>query len=169
MTKRLQVGKYKLYWGFERMTAVQGVNSGQPDGTHILMWDFDGVDRKVLIETLIGVQFSYNLPQIYVLNTGKVYTTDDPFAQYPVLGNYHAYCLAVKPWRAAFRLVEATPHVCGTYLKMAYVRGYFTLRFSDKDGREVWLDTIIPSQVPEDLDPRAMTSFVKYLTKAVSH
>ena len=167
MTKRINIRclGIKAFAGIERVTWVDGVNSLQDNGEHILMWDFDGVDRKAMIESLMGQQLVNRLSDILILDTLKRYNNPDPWAEYPVLSSYHAYCFTTLPWREAFTIVWNTPKVCQTYLKMAFVRGYFTLRFSPKNGRGFKLLTTLPGLTVPSMEAEKASSFVRYLTK----
>ena len=122
---RLRVLSHEFYIGVKKYTYVTGVNSKMEDGNHFLMWDFDA-DRDdkdaytQVYANLLEAQLNNHLGDIHLLDTGR---------------GIHAYCLMSLPWREAFRVVENTLGVDPTYLKMAYVRGYFTLRFTEKSGR----------------------------------
>ncbi|MAF43773.1 MAG: hypothetical protein CMI54_06365 [Parcubacteria group bacterium] len=153
------IGKLRFYFGFDRMTSVTGVNSALPktkagdlENYHLLMWDFDGVKKRAVHDSLKRIQRRRNLPPIYVLGTGRP-------------DSYHAYCFSKHKWEEAFLIVWQTKKVCSTFVKMGFVRGYFTLRFSPKSGRAITFDSVLKSSNPETVNPYQLKSFVQYLTK----
>ena len=146
------IGKLRFYFGYDRLTAVTGVNSKLPNDLHFLMWDFDGETKRAVHDSLKRVQLRRKLPPIYVLGTGRP-------------DSFHAYCFKAHSWRDTFNIIWETAKVDPTYVKMGFVRGYFTLRFSEKSGRDISFDSMLKSQVLEDVDPREISNFVRYLTK----
>ena len=152
MDTRFNIGNFRVYIGVKRMTWVDGVNSKLDDGGHFLMWDFDDVDPEELSLALEETQKALGLPNIYILSSGKP-------------RGYHAYCFKRYSWDEAFAIVWRTPRVCQTFVKMAFVRGYFTLRYSAKSGREISFERILVGPAPEDVDPRQIHNFVRYYTK----
>ena len=152
MDYRFDLGSFRVYVGIKRMTWVKGVNSKLEDGQHFLQWDFDGVKLSDVYLSLFTAQIAHNLPPIYIRATGK------PDA-------FHAYCLKRLDWTKAFEIVWHTEHVCNTFVKMAFLRGYFTLRFGPKSGREITFDGHLESDEPETVDATKIHNFVKYYTK----
>jgi hypothetical protein len=147
----------------KRTGYVNGVNShiaGEDpvNSKHILMWDFDNVTPVDVVIDLSSLQVAFDLSDIYILDTGKEHSDGKR--------NLHAYCFQQMTWKQAFHRVEAAQYVDPTYLKMAYVRGYFTLRFSQKNGRDFQLFTLLPGRNKEsDRSPEDVGSFVRYRTK----
>lgn len=144
----------KYYFGTHRMTEVNGVNSNLPDGKHFLMWDFDDNDLKEVTRELIIVQAKYNLSAITILNTGRE-------------NSYHAYCFSTFDLDTVKRIIMDTRGVCWTFLMMAHRRGYFTLRFSPKAGREIKKVAVLSGYADPDINPLEVSSLVRYSTKAV--
>jgi len=163
---RFEIAGVQIFGGIKRVGYVNGINSHpkgeDPDEAgHILMWDFDGVDMWETIRELLSQQRKHRLPTIYLLDTNKVFKWDGP-----EIKSLHAYCFRALPWRDAFQIVWDTPGVCDTYLKMAFARGFFTLRFGPKNGRGIDLLLKIPGNPDrENVDPFGMDNFVRYLTK----
>jgi hypothetical protein len=151
MIWQLRIGNWKFTFTFAQVTDVIGVNSTLPDGNHILMWDFDDYPLKDVEYILKVKQRHHQLPNIYVLTTGKP-------------NHYIAYCFARYPWRAAFGIVASTHGVDWNFIKYAAVRGHFTLRVSPKNGRKPRLVSILKSKHPESAQIRELRNWVKYET-----
>lgn len=152
MSKQLNIGKIRVYFGVQRMTAVTGVNSLLEDGSHFLMWDFDDVEYELVAAALRQVQRAEDLSNIYILSSGKP-------------DCWHAYCFQRYVWREALVIVWTTPLVCNTFVKMGFMRGHFTLRFREKKGRPVTFVEILRSPFAEDVDASKVDNFTRYLTK----
>lgn len=152
MQCRLTLLGLRFYAGVNRVTWVDGVNSKLPDGNHVLMWDFDEITLDKLIAELTAVQINHRLSNIYIVNTGRP-------------NSYHAYCFTSLPFEQAFDIVSHTEGVCRTFVKMAFVRDYFTLRYGDKKGRELEHAGVIKSDILETVAPLDLGDYVRYLTK----
>lgn len=155
---RARLGGLEVYAGIKMSTLVTGVNSlilsGEHKGEHILMWDFDDSPITLVAQTLRSLQALFDLPEINIVATGRP-------------NSYHAYCFKACPWTKALNMVWMTQGVCKTFVKMAFMREYFTLRFSAKSGREIVPTIRLGSSVPGDVEPENVhSSFVKYRTKA---
>jgi len=131
---------------------VEGVNSRLPSGKHWLMWDFDDVEFFNVKEELLEVQRKYKLPKIYILNTGVPY-------------HYHANCFVSLEWLEARSIIAATRYVDNRFVAIGILRGFYTLRYSPVGGKEFQPAIILPSRVPEDVDPFSLTSFSTYPKK----
>jgi len=142
----------RFHIGIGRTTKVQGVNSDLGDGYHFLMWDFDNVNEAALRRELSYIQDTFGLPDIHVLSTG-------------LPDYYHAYCFARLKWREARAVIAATELVDRVYLTLGMMRGYFTLRFSDKRGRSISKAFTLPSDIPATVDAGEVVSFLEYTTK----
>jgi hypothetical protein len=148
---RFKLGRWRITLSFAPVTKVIGVNSKLPDGNHILMWDFDD---KSIFEIILGlqiVQYLFNLPKIYVLNTGKP-------------RHFIAYCFYKVPWELCKAIVAITPFVCPNFYKYGVYRDKFTLRVSPKNGRKPKLVAILNSKEPETATIKELRSWVKYET-----
>jgi len=156
MILQLRIGNWKFTFTFAQVTDVVGVNSTLPDGKHILMWDFDDMELKKVVNELQLVQVQNFLPKIYILNSGKP-------------NHYIAYCFKKLEWREAFGIVASTKGVDWNFIKYAAVRGHFTLRVSPKNGKKPRLVCIIPSPAKEDASIRELRSWVKYETLTREH
>ena len=151
MILRLRFGRWRITFTFAPVVDVIGVNSRLPDGNHIPMWDFDNVRLGTVITELERVQRTYNLPNIYILETKEN-------------SNYIAYCFKRLPWRKVVEILAYTRHLDWGYFRFGVYRGYFTLRVSPKCGRTPKLAWIIKSRVPEDVYITDLKSWVKYET-----
>lgn len=150
--KSVKLGwRFYLAFGLRRITEVTGVNSQVDPETHFLMWDFDDTPLDVVIESLVFVQKTFNLPPISIVQTKE--------------NGYHAYCFRDSTWIETRGIISFTPNVDKHYLAVGIGRGYFTLRFTDVKGREFKHIQTLQSEVPSDLNYRDINSFVRY-TKA---
>ena len=111
---------YQLKVYFSKLEKRVGVCSQQYDdfSKHCLLWDFDYSNVNDIIKSLEHIQKQYCLPSIYVVQSS--------------LDSYHAYCLVARPFREVVNILSATPEIDMTYLRMGFVRGYFTLRITPR-------------------------------------
>ncbi len=152
MNLRFEKWGVRVHFGITRTILVTGVNSKLIDGNHILMWDFDDIQVVDVLYTLRQVQKENELPTIFILCTG-------------IEGYYHAYCFKRCSWIKARTIIASTDKVDRVFFMMAMLRGYFTLRFSDKRGREFTQAAVLEGWGEEDVEPGEVASFVEYTTK----
>lgn len=131
---------------------TKGVNSKLSDGSHILMWDFDGVDLSHVYRALWRAQQEYQLAQIHLLGTA-------------LDGYYHAYCWQRHSWMDAVNIIGRTAHCDQVFWKIGVVRGFFTLRILPKKHRPTRPLSILASHVPEDCSPADIAEVTTYWTK----
>jgi len=143
----------KLHFSIEKIEVVQGVNSKIDDDTHFLMWDFDDIPLPIVEVSLLHIQKNFHLPAIQILSTGKK-------------DGYHAYCFKACSFLLARTIMAATANVDLKFVALGFMRGYFTLRFSDVKGRKFEPVCELPSAIPSDLDYSDVNCFVNY-TKRV--
>jgi len=155
MIFRLRIGNWRFTFTLYQITDITGVNSLLPDGNHILMWDFDDVPLGVVQSTLSIIQSIYDLPTIYILNTGKP-------------NHFIAYSFAKCSWRLTVEILAATPNLCEDYFKWGVFRKRFTLRVTPKEGRKPKLVALLYSKTPEDVKLSELTSWVKDTLKVQS-
>ena len=148
MQLNLRFRNVKAYFGLVRFDVVEGYNSRLPDGQHCLFWDFDDVDLSTIRFALEVMQRRYKLSTIYILQTSR--------------GGYHANCWREYPWTEARTIVANTPFVDKKFLAISIIREFFTLRFSPGGWGAIRPVAILPSNVPEDVDPLKLTSFARY-------
>ena len=135
------------------ITKVIGVNSNLPDGTHIIMWDFDDTTFWTVHDALLETQKVYKLPNIYILET-KENT------------NFIAYCFKRVQWRKLVEILAFTKGLDWNYYKYGIYRGCFTLRVSPKGDRRPQLKHVLKSQEREDAYITDLKSWVQYETLA---
>lgn len=152
MNLRFEKWGVRVHLGITRTALVRGVNSKLKDGNHFLMWDFDDMSLKEVWATLFRVQYYNKLPAIHILCTG-------------IEGYYHAYCFCRRNWIEARTIIASTDNVDNVFFMMGMLRGYFTLRFSKKRGREFTEVAVLESDFKEDVRPEDVESFVEYTTK----
>ena len=154
MHLRKHLGPIHLYIGLSRQRRLIGVNSRiDVPNKHMLMWDFDGQAAAIPPYLALDLKIrEHRLPPIYLLDSS-------PF-------HFHAYCFVGMDWREAFRLVEETPGVDPVFLKLAYLRGHFTLRIQDKRRGVLRLREAIPGLSDEHFDPLQLKpELCQYWTK----
>ena len=156
MIIRIRIGNWRFTFTLYQITDITGVNSLLPDGNHILMWDFDDVPLEIVQSELGIIQSIYDLPTIYILNTGKP-------------NHYIAYSFAKCTWRLTVEILAATPHICEDYFKWGVFRKRFTLRVTPKEGRKPKLVALLYSKTPEDVNVSELTSWVKDTLSARSY
>jgi len=149
MNLRWENKYFTAYAGIKRVEMVDGYNSILPGGKHFLMWDFDDVPQADVLVALGIIQHKYKLPRVWVLNTGRSEC-------------WHANCFKSMPWEECRSIVAATSLVDNKFVAIGILRGFFTLRYSPVEGREFKPAVVLPSKVPEDVDPFELKSFITY-------
>ena len=151
MQGAIRVKNIRLWVSLRRVKDIEGMCSNLPDDKHILMWDFDEVPLEDVKAALILVQLKYHLPPISILES-KAGT------------NYMAYCFAAKPWREAVKIVVDTAQIDWNYLRLSVVRGYFTLRISEKRGVVPRLIGVLPTEVKPEAAIKDLQKSMRYET-----
>jgi len=149
--KSLRIGNLDIYFRARKIQHIQGMCSDTVNGKHILMWDFDNTALNDVIRSLLGVQNNYQLPNIFILET-----KEDT--------NYTAYCFAELDIKFALGIVLETPLVCWNFWRLSVMRGFFTLRFSPKDGRLPHWRATLQGLRPADVGIDDLVHAVKYET-----
>lgn len=152
MHYRLDIKGWRFYIALTYSQRVRGIHSLQKSGKHILMWDFDNKAEDDVRLALLQVQKHFKLPRIFLLNTG-------------LSGYYHAYCFSLHSWADALHIIASTEGIDQMFFKIGVIRGYFTLRYSPKRGRDFEAAIILPSQYKEDVNPFEMSYEGNYWTK----
>ena len=80
---------------------------------------------------------------------------------------WHAYCFRACTWGDALKILADTRYLDQVYFKIGAIRGYFTLRYSPKKGREIKPAQCLESKYKEDVDPYTLTSGIEYWTRRV--
>lgn len=152
MNLRLDYKGWRFYIALTHSQQVRGVNSKLPDGRHFLMWDFDNVGEEDVYEALSYIQERYKLPRIFLVNTG--------------LANYwHSYCFKAVSYPECLHILASTQYLDPVFFKIGVIRGYFTLRYTPKKGRDFKAAIILPSKYAENINPYEVCSFINYWTK----
>lgn len=133
-----------------------GVNSILPDGSHFLMWDFDGIDLYTVNQAIEYHVRTACLSNVYIFQSS-------------VEGNYHAYCLSRVSWGEVISILALTPYLDQQFLKLGMMRGYMTLRFTDKLDSRITLAAIIESPYKETVAWSEMRNFERYWTLRRKH
>jgi len=148
MIINIKIAHWRFTFTLAPVTNVTGVNSKLADGNHIIMWDFDDIQLDVVKSVLGIVQSIYDLPTIYILNTGAP-------------NHFIAYCFARCEWRLSIEIVAATPHVDPAFFKYGVYREHWTLRVTPKEGRKPKLIALLYSKTKEEANVSELNSWVK--------
>lgn len=151
MIKRFRIRGVRFTFTIARTQKVIGVNSQLGDGTHILMWDFDGVPLCDVEIDLKYVQSRYMLSDIYILRTKEP-------------DNYIAYCFTSQDWRRAIEIIAQSQHVDLNFFKFGVYRGHFTLRVTPKNGRTPRLVEVLGGFELANCEVADLMSWVRYET-----
>ena len=151
MIIKLRLGHWRFTFSFAPVVDVIGVNSKLPDGKHILMWDFDDIGLNKVIDELRRIQYTFMLPNIYILNTGAP-------------NHYIAYSFAACSWNIAVEIIATTVGVDKNFFKYGVYREHFTLRVTPKCGRKLTLVRLLESDTPENCTVAELKSWVQYET-----
>jgi len=152
MNFRLRIGSFNFYVALRREYRAEGINSRiKGSDSHILLFDFDGVPEERVICELSDIQAKFDLPDIYVLETGAP-------------AHHHAYCFARLPWPLACTILANTPSVDRVFFALGVLRGYWTLRISKKKGRDFRLVKILFGYRPEEVSPEDLETVCAYYT-----
>jgi hypothetical protein len=152
----LRYKTFHLDASLHRRQPVLGVNSILPDGSHFLMWDFDKVELKPIIKHLEELQSAREWSTIYILVSS-------------VPGNYHAYCFHKVTWGELVHVLLDTPGIDKQYVKLGVMRGYMTLRFTDKKNSQIRPYMRLDSVIPPTAEISDIRNFEAYWTKDVKH
>lgn len=147
-------------WHFDlsihRRQPVLGVNSKLADDMHFLMWDFDNVDYLKMRLELFRILLEYNLSDIYIMQSSKA-------------GNYHAYCFTRVSWGGLVGLLLNTSQIDQQFVKLGVMRGYMTLRFTDKHDSTIIHNYTIPGTCEPDVGIDEIKNFERYWTVRHKH
>jgi len=151
MLLNIRTGRWRFTLILTPVTDTIGVNSKLPDGHHILMWDWDNATLNQIIKWLTPIQWFYELPNIYILNTGKP-------------NSYIAYCFKRLDFLSVCSVIASTPGICYNFFKWGVFRKRFTLRVGAKCGRIPKWTLTLKSKIPEDAHIAELMSWVNYET-----
>ena len=149
--------KIKLLFGYElncylnRQYWREGIDSQKDDNSdnHIIIWDFDNANPSSIATSLEIIQKRYCLPTIYILESS--------------IKHYHAYCFASRSLKDDIHIISDTPFVCETFLRLGMVRGYYTLRISQRSSEDFKLRETLVSDWPNEMLSNE-TTLSKYIT-----
>jgi hypothetical protein len=153
MILKLKLGKWLFKFIAAPVEIHGGVNSNLPDGSHILMWDFDDVSLEQVRKELLATQYIYQLPNIYILNSGKP-------------NHWVCFCRKRLPFWLACHIISSTPSVDRNFYRYGVWRGYFTIRITPKNGKVPKLTEVLEGYTKEDVEIEELKSFDYYDAKA---
>ena len=150
----LSINKFGLSanLSFYRSTRVWGVNSNV-EGTdkHVIMFDIDGHGFHDVCEALLLTQAKHNLSTIRILQSSDSQ-------------HFFGYCFTAVPFNEAVSIIAGTHLVDWRWVRLAVMRGYFTLRVTAKDQIEPAWVMNLDSGVPPDCTIYELKSWAHYWT-----
>lgn len=156
MNIHLKYRTWHLDLSIHQRQPVLGVNSILPDGKHAIFWDFDKVPLIEVRGALLKVQRRHILSTIYMFESS-------------VAGNYHAYCLTRVSWATLITILMETPGVDQEYIKIGFMRGYMTLRWTNKiDSVITFVEQLKSSWLP-NIEWPEFQNFELYYTLVRKH
>ena len=153
MIFKVRIGHWRITFTIAPVIDVKGVNSTLQDGNHIPMWDFDNIPLEKVAHVLEIVQYVYNLPTIFILNSGKP-------------NHFIAYCFKRLPWDLCKLVVATARYVDPNFFKYGVYRDHWTLRVTPKESGIPHCVEVIKSPVQEDCNVRDLKSWTQYETLA---
>lgn len=121
---------------------LEGVGSLQPNGKHIIMWDFDASTLNQVEETLRNVQQKYNLSHIYIVSD--------------IEGSYRAWCFTQVELKTLLHILLDTDHIDKGFFYYTARRQKATLRTSNKKGRpDQHIERVLesyPEHIPDRME-----------------
>jgi len=148
---RLRLGCLRFSFALVKAVRTGGVNSRLKDGKHILMFDFDDCDLWTVTQELKIIQSVYQLPDAFICSTGR-------------RNSYVAFIWKKVTTREFVEIVSQCKHVDVNFLRIGFMRGYWTIRLLDKEDRKIKLIAVIPGFVESDVTPDDVEDFVYYDT-----
>ena len=149
MHKRIAIGDWRLYISISRRKPVLGVNSDLGDGTHVLLMDFDNVPSgNILQDKLDKWAAGYQLSAVTVVESSP--------------GNYHGYCFQRHSLEETTLILAGAPFIDGMHWRLGVVRGYWTLRISQKGEWLMRRRFATYDYGKPNVDPTELGSFVIY-------
>lgn len=129
--------KYKIQFNFHLSVKKVELRHGLCSkvnycNSHVVLWDFDNSELNDIKIELKRLQNKYNLSTIYILQSSEK--------------NYHAYCFTPCDFTEVIHILSETRFIDKVYLRLGVARGYYTLRYSDKNNYKIKLiDSIVSS------------------------
>ena len=121
--RRFYFGNYHLSVLLMKIQHIQGMTNeviGEKD-KHYIFWDIEGCSLEQAIETLMDVQYEYQLADIFIVSDKE--------------GSYRAWCFSKRTFNETMQILLATKYVDHAYLLWTFRRHKATLRTSKKIGR----------------------------------
>ena len=148
---KIRIGSLELRFYASRLEKRTGICSQRADNTdsHMLLCDFDNAEINNLIYSLDSIQKKFDLPTIYIVKSSPT--------------NYHAYCFCLRTFREIILILSSLPEIDESYLRLGVVRGYYTLRISDRKGEMFKAERTLISNFPDEMAFDEMTTN-EYLT-----
>lgn len=148
---RVRILNFELALYFNILESRTGVCSGKADGSdrHMLLFDFDNANLASIAKSLEKLQATYKLPNIYIVQSSPL--------------NYHGYCFSNRSFRETIMLLSSVPEIDEKYLRLGIVRGYYTLRISQRAGEIFKTVLTLESMFPREMETGEMT-VNEYLT-----
>jgi len=100
---KISSGKnFKTISIYKETQLCQGWSSKTPVNKHILLFDWDGTHKSVVLEDIRHIQRLFSLPPAYIITTKQEEQDGE------IIGNFHAIILSKHTSREAFEIMGET-------------------------------------------------------------
>ena len=89
------------------------------------------------------LQWRYALPDIYIVQSSNEH--------------YHAYCFACRELKEVINILSSTQYICEDFLRLGMIRGYYTLRISQRNTEVFTIVKVLQSEYPDEMFPSEVT------------
>ena len=151
MMTRFRIRDWLFVFYVRKSKQVTGLNSTLINGDSMLMMDCDNVKMLDLQNELQRLKEKHKLPDLHIFTTGR-------------LNSYHVYCWVSRPFTKCLAIAADCDYIDQKYLKFSMRREHFTLRISDKQGREIEYYDTIHSNYSNESQPGDLATRVTYYT-----
>lgn len=135
---------YTFFMMLSNTQPLEGVTSLLKNGKHIIMFDLEGCSLEEAKETLMKVQISYNLSDIFIVSDKE--------------RSYRAWCFKPVDLKTYLKILLDTDYVDWNFFYYTVKRKKATLRLSSKKNRpkqdvvfvlKSYSVSTIPERIPE--------------------
>jgi len=118
---RIRKFGYNFFVNLSNIQTLEGVTSLLKSGKHIVMWDLEDCTLEQAEETLMKVQISYNLSDIFIFSDKE--------------RSYRAWCFKIVNFKTLLKILLDTDYVDWNFLYYTFKRKKATLRLNNKKNR----------------------------------
>lgn len=142
---KIDLLNYRFSFSLNKTEIRQGACSQKYDSEdeHCLLVDCDNITFKQFSYRMRKIQTKYILPDVFILQSSE--------------NSFHAYCFCSRTFREIIHILTDIPAIDMMYVKLGIIRGYYTLRFSDRNNDKMQLVKILKSPYPDEMQPCDIT------------